>query len=236
MAIKTISDASQQTLFLSLAKELADFLERSKEKHLVVALPGGRSVVGLLSALTSRIETLSPHTRERLQFFMLDERVVPLDSPDSNFKLLREGFFNAAIQKGLISQSQLHPFDISKGALPDVIEGYGKELGGYGGSFTAAVLGVGEDAHIGALFPGHHSITDRAPLFMTMTDSPKPPPLRMTASRALISQTRFAVALFIGEAKREALQSLTSDVAPENAPVALLRQIGEGIIGTDLTV
>lgn len=234
MAIKTIASVDQAALFERLATELLEFLDNSPRKHLTIALPGGRSVVGLLRTLSEQLRDLPLETLKKLQFFMLDERCVPLSSPDSNFKLLREGFFDSAIEEGLISEDQLHPFDITKGTVDQVLSDYADELKKFGGTFAAAVLGVGEDAHVGALFPNHPSIRNDTEMFFAFENSPKPPPYRMTASRSLIEKTDFGIALFIGEAKREAMEKFLVETSVEQCPVSIGRRFERMILGTDL--
>jgi len=72
----------------------------------------------------------------------------------------------------------------------------------------------GEDGHVGALFPRHHSVEDRHHGFLVMHDSPKPPPGRMTASRSLLQTAGAAVVLFVGEAKREAYERFDDETCP----------------------
>jgi len=234
MAIKKIFNSNKETLFISLAKELSNFISTLEAPFLPVALPGGRSVVGLLTPFLKELEALPRPTREKLRFFMLDERCVPIDSDDSNFKLLSEGVFNQAIQQALLTPSQLYPFDISQGEPAKQAELYKQELDKFGGKFAVAVLGVGEDAHVGALFPDHHSVSNPAPGFILMDDSPKPPPKRMSIARSLLEKSDLGIALFIGEAKREALEKFEAGVAIEHCPVSILKMLGQGIVATDL--
>ena len=78
--MKTIFNTDSHRLFADLASELVAYLERTPRETIPVALPGGRSVVGLLRALSDNFARLSTEKRHRLQFFILDERRVPLDS------------------------------------------------------------------------------------------------------------------------------------------------------------
>ena len=52
---------------------------------LVVGLCGGRSVVGLLAAVEAEAAAQPADLLGRIQFFMADERLVPLDDEQSNF-------------------------------------------------------------------------------------------------------------------------------------------------------
>jgi 6-phosphogluconolactonase len=235
MAIKTISNPNQALLFAALADDLLRFLAETREASIPIALPGGRSVVGLLRPFLAGLSNLSDEIRAKLHFFMLDERCVPLESPESNFKMLNEQIFVSAVAEGLLVKSQLHPFDISTGGtLSEVAADYFATLSNFGGYFKAAVLGVGEDAHVGSLFPNHHSVMDESSGFITMEDSPKPPPIRMSASRRLLEQTEFGLALFLGEAKRDAYNRFNDNLSVQQCPVSILRSFRMGTVGTDL--
>lgn len=236
MDIKTITNPDQTELFHSLAAELLRFFADSSSETLTVALPGGRSVVGLLRPLLVGLDSLPQEVRASLQFFMLDERCVSLSSEDSNFKLLNEQVFMPALKQGLLTPYQLHPFDIESGGTPEMVaDEYFRSLSSFGGRFSVAVLGVGEDSHVGALFPNHHSVRDDKSGFIIMPDSPKPPPMRMSVSRSLLEQTEFGVALFIGEAKREAYGKFLEDLPVEQCPVSILRTFNRSLVGTDIS-
>jgi len=70
--------------------------------------------------------------------------------------------------------------------------------------FDLILISSGEDGHVAALFPNHHSVRKQAEYFLTMNDSPKPPPERMTASLSLLKRSTIALVLFYGEGKKDA--------------------------------
>jgi 6-phosphogluconolactonase len=235
MALLEIRQADSEKLFTEVASKIGEFLVlQSSNKQIVVALPGGRSVVKLLDAMLPALRALPQSVRAKLQFFMVDERVAELTSADSNFKMLNELFYSKAIVEELINGSQLHPFEISSEPIENTVKSYGDKLSHFGGVFDLTVLGVGEDAHVAGLFPNHHSVKNTANQFITFTDSPKPPPYRMTASRKLVESSKMAVGLFVGEAKRDALELFRKEDSVENCPAALLKKLPLGIVATDL--
>ncbi len=81
---------------------------------------------------------------------------------------------------------------------------YEEVLAKHGFRYDIILLSSGEDGHVGALYPHHHSIMDKHHGFIVMDDSPKPPPERMTSSLSLMQTADTALILFVGEAKREA--------------------------------
>ncbi len=235
MTLIEIRQSNSEQLFAEVANKIGDFLTTlTDQEQIVIALPGGRSVVKLLDALLPALRALPDIVRNKLHFFMVDERVVDLTSPDSNFKMLNELFYSKAVAEGLIYGSQLHPFVCTPETVEDDLKTYSAELATLGGRFDLAVVGVGEDAHVAGLFPNHHSIRNTAKDFISFKDSPKPPPHRMSASRALIETSKMGVALFIGEAKSESLDKFRSEQPVEICPVSILRSLPSAVIGTDL--
>lgn len=222
--------------FEKVAREIfALFQKKGVNEPLVLGLCGGRSVVGLLKALRKIAIEFPAELLGRVQFFMVDERLVPLTDEQSNYGGLKKLLFDELIQNGVIASSQLHPF-IPNEKLPDYgCAAYATELKQYGGRFTSVVLGMGEDGHIAGLFPRHPLLQRAEPTFFSFFDSPKPPAHRMTCSRALIASADLAIVLALGEAKREAWQRFNAEGTTEElCPALFAQQARECVMVTDL--
>lgn len=202
---------------------------------LTVGLCGGRSVVGLLSALEQESHKQPQDLLTRVQFFMVDERLVPLTDDQSNYGGLKKLLFDKLTAEKTISESQLHPF-VPDSSAPDFgCAAYGAELGRFGGRFTVVVLGVGEDGHVAGLFPRHPVLERLEPAFFSFMDSPKPPPARMTAGKALITGASLSMVLLLGEGKRDAWTVFRAGAAsPSECPALLAREARGCIVVTDL--
>ena len=210
---------------------------KAKGSHepLVVGLCGGRSVVGLLGALHAESANQPRDLLGRIQFFMVDERLVPLTDEQSNYGGLKRLLFDSLVSEGAISASQLHPFVTEPSQSDYGCGAYEKELHSFGGKFTVVVLGVGEDGHIAGLFPHHPVLREEGDTFLHFHDSPKPPADRMTASSSLITGSELSVVLALGEAKRSAWQAFNNNsVAVEACPSKLAGAAGECLVVTDL--
>lgn len=232
---ETIYEPQTERLFERGAAALIKILERSNRSPLPVALPGGRSVVGLLRAWLKLADSLPNQMWQRLRFFMVDERVVPLSHADSNYRLLNEEFYQPLLATGRIDGAQVFPFECDTGSLAPQLAAYGAELRRCGGSFGLTVLGAGEDGHIAALFPNHHSFADAREGFISISDSPKPPSHRMTSSRALIAKSDATMVLFTGAAKRNAyMRFCDGAVNEQECPAKLALAAQEAVILTDL--
>lgn len=215
-----------ESIFQDCATVIFDAITelRRAQHSIVIGLPGGRSITGVYKIFRdAKFDWTNVH------FFLVDERMVPLDHADSNFKLIMESFGNALIQQGKIPKTYFHPFIVDAG-----VSAYNKQFAPFG-SFDIIILGTGEDGHCASLFPNHHSILDEREEFFTLDDSPKMPPQRMTASRKLLIKSKVACTLFLNESKREALEKfLNNNVQMKQLPIKLVNSIPKHFEFTDL--
>lgn len=208
---------------------------KGPDAPLVVGLCGGRSVVGLLGALQKESSHQPKDLLGRIQFFMVDERLVPLNDEQSNFGGLKRLLFDSLVEQKVISEKQLHPFVTDPSQKDYGCHAYEQELRAVGGAFTVVVLGVGEDGHIAGLFPQHPSLKETAQTFVHFHDSPKPPSDRMSASPALVTGSEMSIILALGEGKRQAWDSFKNDaVTVEACPAKLALRAGRCLVVTDL--
>jgi 6-phosphogluconolactonase len=89
-----------------------------------------------------------------------DERYVPWDHPDSNFRMVKESLIDPA---GIASE-QTHPWPIL--ASPELsAETYDREFRGVfgpdGGTLHLQILGMGDDGHTASLFPDSPALTEK---------------------------------------------------------------------------
>lgn len=195
-------------------------------QHVVLAVPGGSSVAGVYREL-SRF----PLPWEKIHIFLLDERLVPLDHPDSNYKLIKENL------GGALPSQMIHPFDSSLQAAEQALAKYQKELNVYGGRFDIVLASSGEDGHIASLFPGHSLLGQRQTGFCLLDDSPKPPLKRMTASPELIEGADSGILLFFGSGKAQALQQcLDTERSFIDCPAKIILRIPHHYLLTDQEV
>lgn len=196
----------------------------------VLAVPGGRSVARVFEAMRQeRLDWGQVHV------FLVDERLVPMDHPDSNFRLLREHLVDPLAREGRMPP-QAHPFP---GDAPDpqrAARDYDGALAELGSRFDVVLLSAGEDGHVASLFPDHHSLMDARHGFFVMDDAPKPPPGRMSASASLLRACGTGVLLFAGRAKAAAFARFTDPSASvSSCPAKLMLQMGNPFVFTDLT-
>lgn len=78
-------------------------------------------------------------------------------------------------------------------------------------SFDVLLLGVGPDGHTASLFPGHELLTVNDRLIAFITDSPKPPPQRITMTFSLINNARHCIFAVPGSGKAEIIKKIFLD-------------------------
>lgn len=237
MALEIISGTGslEEKCLVAAASVFQVLAARPSNEPLTIGLCGGRSVVGLLKALQQASQTQPRELLSRIHFFMVDERIVPLTDPDSNFGGLQQQLFTRLLQEGFITESQLHPFVASKEDAQSACESYLQELQRFGGRFSVVVLGVGEDGHVAGLFPKHPALTETEIAFIPFFDSPKPPAARMTASRKLVTDSAMSVLLALGEGKRAAWERFNSESSSvEDCPALMVKTMSRCLVVTDL--
>ena len=78
-------------------------------------------------------------------------------------------------------------------------------------SIDVLLLGIGPDGHTCSLFPRHVVLEERDLLVAAITDSPKPPPERITLTFKAIASARDAAFVTAGEGKAEVLKRILKD-------------------------
>ena len=76
---------------------------------------------------------------------------------------------------------------------------------GRDGRLDIALLGMGPDGHIASLFAGHAGLAIHDRYAIAITDSPKPPPRRLTLTLPILASARTAIVAALGTSKSQAL-------------------------------
>jgi len=196
------------------------------QKSVVIAVPGGRSVVEIFKNLRA-----CDLPWERVHMFLLDERLVPIDHPESNYNLIKEHL------GGEVPPEVVHPFIYNVDNPKQSISDYEEQLDLCGGRFDIVLASSGEDGHIGSLFPNHHSVEEKQKGYILLDDAPKPPPGRMSASYQLIRQAGTGIVLFLGRGKRNALHNfLNTELSYIECPAKIMAKLQNYYLLTDQEV
>jgi 6-phosphogluconolactonase len=176
-----------------------------------VALSGGRIALKFFASVVAL-------AKEReisfglVHFFWADERCVPPDDVESNFRAAHELLF-APLR---INDAKIHrihgedsPEIAAQKATMDICRVAPKNSAGQP-VLDLIFLGMGEDGHVASLFPGKIDGTNPADIFCAVNYSPKPPPDRVTLSYAAIAAAKNVWVLASGAGKTPALRASLS--------------------------
>lgn len=150
---------------VTLARVAADEFHRAAEAavhergRFSVALSGGNTPRAVYSLLASEHEQLP---WDRIHVFFGDERHVPPDHPDSNFRMANESL----LSKVPIPEKNIHRIRAELDAEAAAAE-YDQQLRDFfhvvnhdWPRFDLIFLGIGEDGHTASLFPGSGALAE----------------------------------------------------------------------------
>ena len=162
-----------------------------------------------------------------VHFFWADERCVPPTDPDCNFKMANELLF-APLK---ISTEKIHRLRGEDAPAVAVQEAENEMRGVVTNTknnlpaLDLILLGMGEDGHIASLFPNATPEILNCPApFLAVSNSPKPPPNRISLSYAAIAAAQQVWVLVSGAGKATAFgESIQPDGRTPLARVVQLR-------------
>jgi 6-phosphogluconolactonase len=193
----------------------------------LVVLTGGSTGIGMLTALRD-----APVDWANVHLFWGDERYVPLDDDERNEKKARE----ALLDHIAIPASNVHPMAASDGEFGDDVDAAARayeaalaELGSPTPVFDVHLLGMGGEGHVNSLFPHTAATRETRRMVVAVTDSPKPPPRRITLTLPAVRRARQVWIVTSGEAKAEAVAAALGGADPDDIPAA-------GAVGSEETV
>ncbi|RJE26701.1 6-phosphogluconolactonase [Aspergillus sclerotialis] len=221
----------------TLAKQLRSYIiprqnEALKDhNYFCVAVSGGYIPTiltkGLLRPIDSSIEF------EKWSIFFADERIVPLDHEQSNYKLLNDEFLSKIPRE--MGSPTVHTIDTSRiNEEPQKIaDRYQTHLrrtftpvDGDFPIFDLVLLGCGPDGHTCSLFPGHDLLHEKSAWVAAEINSPKPPPRRISLTLPVVTQASNICFVAPAEETDSALRDVFSEQGPDKLPAAVVDRIG----------
>ena len=194
--------ASSAALARAAARDWCHQIAEAQQPF-TIALSGGRIANDFFRevAMTGR----ENHGLRNAHFFWADERSVPPDHADSNYRVARELLFEPL----RIEPSHIHrvrgedePARAADDASEELLRVAGGEVGTARPALDWVFLGMGEDGHVASLFPGAEA---RSGIYYPVI-GPKPPPQRITLSYDILGAAREVWVLVSGAGKEAALK------------------------------
>jgi 6-phosphogluconolactonase len=222
---------------LDTAEELAEAVAAALLQRLEVAQAAGEvPQVGLTGGTIAEhvhraVARLSPGSAvdwSRVVVWWGDERFVAPDSPDRNAGQARAAFLDTVG----VDPDNVHemPSTAEASSVDEAAASYSSTMRARGaGSFEVLMLGLGPDGHVASLFPGHPALDVDDRIAVGVTDSPKPPPERVSLTFAALNHAKAVWFLVSGEGKADAVASALGGADRHEIPAT-------GVTGEDETV
>lgn len=193
-----------------------------------IALAGGstpKSIYELMA--TDRYQKQIPWSKTHVYFG--DERCVPADHPDSNYRMATE----ALLAKVPLPENNIHPMRIDLSNIAASAERYEEELknslpdNGATAVFDLILLGIGDDGHTASLFPGTDILEEvgkwAAAVYVEKFDA-----WRISLTYPVINAAANVFIIAAGSGKQHILkQVLTSESTDDAFPVQRVHPAGE---------
>jgi 6-phosphogluconolactonase len=202
-----LSDAAQ--LADEAARRFVELSNRAIDDHGLfrVALSGGSTPRALHERLAQRYH--DQVNWEQVEIYWGDERFVPPDDPESNFRMARETLLDFVP----IPAAHIFPMPTVGGSPEMSAQAYAETLTATFGAalprFDLIFLGMGADGHTASLFPGQLEVVAPSDqLVAAIYGAPKPPPSRLTSTYRLLNAAVNVFFLVAGADKATTLRAV----------------------------
>jgi 6-phosphogluconolactonase len=191
-----------------------------------VSLSGGSTPKTLYQLLASN-EFRNQFPWQRVSWYFGDERFVPYDSTDSNYRMIREAMFD----KAPVPPENIHPVPVD-GSPDDAAARYERTLQeAYGATtldpkrplFDVTLLGLGPDGHTASLLPGESVLEERKRWVAAVSHGR--PEVRITMTYPVIENSRRVAFLVTGHDKAAIFRDIRA--GGSDVPAARVRPVGE---------
>ena len=213
----------------ALARNTAEWLcarALASDRHFAICCSGGSTPKRLYEvlaepAIASRFPWRGAH------WFWGDERFVPQDHPDSNYRMVCDALFSRVA----VPDGNIHAVPTAGVSPEEAAAAYEKTLQAFYGADTLAptrplfdvtLLGIGEDGHTASLFPGHPALEEKDHWAVAVIGAKTE--ARITLTYPALDSSRDAAFLVAGEGKRKIVARARS--GDRTLPAARIRPVG----------
>lgn len=188
----------------------------------VLGLTGGTIAERLYEQVASLHESGADASLDwsRVDFWWGDERYVPAGDDRRNAGQARA----ALLDRVPVDPARVHEMPASDSGYDDVdaaATAYAEEVRRDGsGAFDVLLLGLGEDGHVASLMPGQPPLDVHDRIAVAVTDSPKPPPVRISLTFEALNRSREVWFIVSGSGKAEAVARALGGADLHEVPAA----------------
>jgi 6-phosphogluconolactonase len=214
---------------MALARHVAEWMTlaaRAAKGPFRVSLSGGSTPKTLYRLLASD-EYSGRFPWQRVFWYWGDERFVPYDHPDSNYRMVSE----AMLEKVPVPPENVFPVP-TDGSPQDAARRYEQTLqAAYGGVildparplFDVTLLGLGADGHTASLLPGEPVLEERRRWVVAVSHGR--PEARITMTYPVIDSSQHVAFLVTGREKAAILRAIRA--GGSEVPASRVRPFGE---------
>lgn len=205
--IKIFPDLEVLSLAAARRFEEVANLHVAQNKTFSAALSGGSTPKRLYQLLASPGHHIP---WERVELFQVDERCVPPDHPESNYKMIRE----ALLEHVPIPTSNFHRMTAENPDRDEAARKYAQEMAqvlkpgkGEWPRLDLLLLGMGPDGHTASLFPDSEALDERV-LWVRPNFSARVGNFRLTLTLPVLNAASEVIFLISGADKAETLREV----------------------------
>ena len=212
-----------------LAHDVAEWLcglAQASRRLFAVNLSGGSTPKRLYERLAAP-DIASRFPWQRTHWFWGDERFVPHDHPDSNYRMARDAF----LSRVAVPADNIHAVP-TEGLSPDqAATAYEATLKRFYGADTLAsdrplfdvtLLGIGDDGHTASLFPGQPALRERRRWVVAVIGAKAE--ARITLTYPALESSRDVAFVVTGQEKRGVVARARA--GDRTIPAGVIRPVG----------
>jgi 6-phosphogluconolactonase len=191
-----------------------------------IAISGGTTPNAMFALLADPAQPFVKQVPwDKLDLYWVDERCVPPDDADSNYRMTSE----ALLSKVPLPAERIHRMEgelepeVAAARYESTIRNTFKLEGAETPTFDLILLGMGDDGHTASLFPHTEAINDMTHIVVP-NHVPQKDTWRVTLTWPVINQGREVAFLIEGAAKAQVLREvLLGPYQPDTYPSQIIR-------------
>jgi 6-phosphogluconolactonase len=191
-----------------------------------IAISGGTTPKSMFQLLADPAEAfLKMVPWDRIELYWVDERCVPPDNAESNYRMTKEALLSKVplpAERVHRMEGELDP-EVAAARYESVIRNTFKLEGAQTPTFDLVLLGMGDDGHTASLFPHTQALNEMSHIVVP-NHVPQKDTWRITLTWPVIGQGRDVAFLIEGAGKAQVLHDVfLGPYQPETYPSQIIR-------------